>query len=165
MLNKNKIVFAKMNESVIIPSKNEENCGYDIYANFEEGEMIFAPHQTRLVPTKLKMAITKDNAFILKERGSTGSIGLKCGAGVIDSGYRGEIFVALTNENDKPLIISKNYKKTLVEENLIIYPYIKAIAQGLLIRVPAVEVEEISVEDLENIPSERGTGCLGSSMK
>ena len=165
MLNENKIVFAKMNESVIVPTKSAENAGYDVYANFEEEEMVFAPHQTRLVPTKLKMAMTKDNAFILKERGSTGSIGLKCGAGVIDSGYRGEIFVALTNENDKPLIISKNYKKTLVEENLIIYPYIKAVAQGLVVRVPEIEVQEVSVDELEAIPSERGTGCLGSSMK
>ena len=47
----------------------------------------------------------------------------------------------------------------------IIYPYTKAICQALLLPVPKVEIEEISLEELKAIPSERGEGKLGSSGK
>ena len=52
-----------------------------------------------------------------------------------------------------------------VDEFMMIYPYSKAIAQALVVPVPEVEVEELSYEDLQAIPSERGLGALGSSGK
>ena len=54
------------------------------------------------------------------------------------------------------------------EENLetaIFYPDTKAIAQLVLHEVPIVNIEEISYEELKEIPSERGNGKLGSSGK
>ena len=30
------VKFAKLNDTVIIPSKESENAGFDIYANFED---------------------------------------------------------------------------------------------------------------------------------
>ena len=45
------------------------------------------------------------------------------------------------------------------------YPDTKAIAQLVLHEVPVVNVEEISYEELKNIPSERQNGVLGSSGK
>ena len=101
----NELIFARKNNDVILPSKREADAGFDIYAHFNEEEIAFAPHETKLVPTGLYTAMSKDFVFVLKERGSTGSIGMKVGAGIVDSNYRGEIFVAITNENDKPLII------------------------------------------------------------
>jgi dUTP pyrophosphatase len=50
-------------------------------------------------------------------------------------------------------------------ENLLFYPYEKAIAQALVVPVPKTTVEEISYEELQNIKSERGLGALGSSGK
>lgn len=47
----------------------------------------------------------------------------------------------------------------------IFYPYEKAICQAMVVPVPQNTVEEISVEELQAIPSERGTGALGSSNK
>lgn len=47
----------------------------------------------------------------------------------------------------------------------IFYPYEKAICQAIVVPVPQNTVEEISVEELQAIPSERGTGALGSSNK
>lgn len=49
------------------------------------------------------------------ERGSTGKIGMKVGAGVVDSSYRGEIFVCLNNINDVDIIISKHSREELIE--------------------------------------------------
>ena len=105
-----------------------------------------------------------DYCIILKERGSTGSKGLGLRCGVIDSGYRGEWFVALTNHNDVSYHILKENSKTNPEDGKI-YPYEKGIAQALVIPVPVVNTEEITYEELKNIASERGTGKLGSSNK
>ncbi|WP_186786221.1 dUTP diphosphatase [Paenibacillus agilis] len=158
------ILFAKVTEDAIIPSKAEENAGYDIYANFEQEFLTFAPHETKLVPTGIASSVTKDYALIGKERGLTGSKGMALRAGVVDSGYRGEIFIGLTNENDKTLVIAKNPDLFDAEKN-IIYPYTKAIAQLLLVPVIDAKVKEIALEALRAIPSVRGQGKIGSSGK
>lgn len=158
------ILFAKVTEDAIIPSKIEENAGYDIYANFEAEFLTFAPHETKLVPTGVASSVTKEYALVAKERGSTGSKGMGLRAGVVDSGYRGEIFIGLTNENDKTLVIAKNPELFDAEKN-IVYPYTKAIAQLLLVPVIDANVKEISYEALQAIPSTRGKGKVGSSGK
>lgn len=166
-LNKNTptILFAKVRESAIIPSKDEENGGYDIYANFDEDYMIIHPQQVVLVPTGVASSVTDDWVLIVKERGSTGSKAMSVRAGVIDSSYRGEIFVALNNTNENPIVIAKKHVEVEIDEKVIVYPYEKAIAQLLMLPVPKARVKEISYEDLKAIPSKRGTGALGSSNK
>ena len=106
-LHDNDLVFAKVRPDAIIPSKDDENAGYDIYANFEEDYLIIPPHKTTLIPTGIASAINDNYYLQVHERGSTGSKGIKYSAGVIDSSYRGEIFVALTNTNSVEVIISK----------------------------------------------------------
>lgn len=230
------IKFAKVKENAIIPSKTLENAGYDIYAVFEDNNdenRIIKPHQTKLIPTGIACALPTKYYFQVEERGSTGSKGIKKSAGVIDSGYRGEIFIAITNSTNKYIVfgdkdsyiadaraemdrwrnideenltekdkenltevvmksmdknefesldedvknemfvaIAKTIKSPLAsrefEENLqgaIYYPDTKAIAQLVLHEVPVVNVEELSYEELKNIPSERQDGVLGSSGK
>ena len=83
---------------------------------------------------------------------------------VIDSGYRGEWFIAITNHNPKPLVIAKE-SANITFEDVIIYPYEKAIAQCIMVEVPKLQIEEMSYEELLKIESERGTGALGSSGK
>jgi dUTP pyrophosphatase len=92
---------------------------------------------------------------------------MKINAGVIDSGFRGEYFVSIYNCNDVPLYITKYMDGEQAPEpkNAILYPYSKAIAQALVVEVPEVNVEEITYEELQQIPSERGTGMIGSSNK
>ena len=169
MINKETICFAGKNESVIIPSKREEDAGYDIYANFEQSLIIVEPHTTRLIPTGLHSAFDPKWYIQLEERGSTGSKGIAQRCGVIDSGYRGEWLVPLTNTTNKKIIIAKQHVKQVIEDifgsDAIIYPYEKAICQAVLHEVPKVEVRELTLEQLKAIPSERGTGKLGSSNK
>lgn len=101
------IKFAKVRENAIIPSKNIENAGYDIYGIFEGNEdenRIVKPHTTKLIPTGIACALPSKYYFQVEERGSTGSKGIKKSAGVIDSGYRGEIFIAITNSTDNYLV-------------------------------------------------------------
>jgi dUTP pyrophosphatase len=165
-----KVYFAKVRPDAIIPSKKVENAGYDIYANFAEDYMIIAPHETKMIPTGIASACSPDYYFQLFERGSTGTKGIGQRCGVIDSGYRNEWFVPITNHNDKPLVIRKkgisNYQIFGdVMPYTIDYPYDKAISQAVLFPVPKVDIEEVTYEELLKIESERGLGCLGSSNK
>ena len=157
------VKFAKVKPNAIIPTKRNEDAGFDIYACFDEDYMILPPHQTIMIPTGLACACDNDYCLILKERGSTGSKGIAQRCGIIDSGYRDEIFVPLTNTTDKPIIISK--KDKIEYTNAIVYPYKKAICQALIIPVPKVTVQEVTYEDLKSIKSERMNGKLGSSGK
>lgn len=161
------IYFAKVKEEAIIPSKREEDGAFDIYACFEEAFIIIEPHETKMIPTGIASAFSSDYVAILKERGSNGSRGIGQRAGVIDSGYRGEWFVPLTNHNTVPVVILKEkYKgEVSIPDGAIIYPYEKAMSQCILVEVPKIKTKEISYEELRQFESERGVGMLGSSGK
>jgi dUTP pyrophosphatase len=192
-LKDNDLVFAKVKPNAIIPTKDEENAGYDIYACFDNDYIVIPTYTTVLIPTGIAAAVSDNYYLQVHERGSTGSKGIKYGAGVIDSSYRGEIFICITNTNRDDVIISKISKEELlakygkydkeddafielVDESkgyhdrvyfdyAIMYPYEKAIAQLVVHEVPKMNVKEITYEELKNIPSKRGTGALGSSGK
>lgn len=177
IVKENEILWAKVNKNAIIPTKNNEDAGYDIYACFENDYIIIYPNSTKLIPTGIACALNDKYYLQLEERGSTGSKGIKRSAGVIDSGYRGEIFVAITNCNEYPLIISKLSNDELfkrfqiVKESFVlydkieIYPYSKAICQGIVHEVPKLISKEISYDDLKEYNSKRGTNKLGQSGK
>lgn len=112
----NDLVFAKVRPDAIIPTKEKENAGYDIYACFEEDFIIIPAHTTKLIPTGIASAVSDKYYLQVHERGSTGSKGMKYGAGVIDSSYRGEIFVCINNVNSNDIVISKLDKKELFDK-------------------------------------------------
>lgn len=147
---------------VKIPSKREEDGGMDLYAYFEEDKIEIKPGETVIIPTGLYSAFPKTYVALLKERGSTGTKGMGQRSGVIDSGYRGEWMIPITNHNNIPILISKD---PTPKGGYIVYPYDKAIAQVIFVPVPTTKVETVSIEDIQNISSERGTGKLGSSKK
>ena len=166
------VKFAKVKPDAIIPSKREEDMGFDIYACFDEDYIVINPHETKLIPTGIASACDQEYGFLVFERGSTGSKGIARRCGVIDSGYRNEWFIGLTNTTNKVMFISKlseqetynKYYGSLMPESFV-YPYSKAIAQALIVPVPKIEVEETPYEELKEIKSERGMGALGSSNK
>lgn len=168
------IKFAKLHQDAKIPTKRYEDAGLDLYPVFDTPYMVILPHETFVISTGLCAALDPEYCLIIKERSSTGSKGIGVRAGVIDSGYRGDIGVAITNHNNVPIIIIKkdtpkeavnHYSSHIIDENAIYYPYEKAIAQALVVPVPEVEIEEYTVEEINNIPSERGIGAYGSSSK
>ncbi len=164
-----KLYWAKVREDAVIPTKREEDAGYDLYPCFEEDYLEIQPLETRLVPLGVASAFDSSYVMFLKERGSTGIKGMSLRAGVMDSGYRGEYLAPMTNVNQKPLrIIKKAALDAMSDEekaNYVLYPYEKACAQGVLLVIPQLESEEISLEDLQAIESERSSGRLGSSGK
>ena len=161
----NELLFAKVKPDAIIPSKRDEDGCYDLYACFDTHNVIIPPHTNKLISTGIASAFSSKYRLAVRERGSNTKSTLITMAGQIDSGYRGEIFVSLYNGNDVPVEISKLEKEVIVKDNYIVVPYSKAIAQFAMEEVPIMNVGEIDYEDLKNIPSERGTGALGSSLK
>ena len=171
----NEVKFCMLKSDAMIPTKRLEDAGYDIYACFDEPYMVIDTGETKMIPTGIASAFNEKFVAVLKERGSTGTKGIGQRAGVIDSGYRGEWMVPLTNHNEWPMVIVKEdgidefkkYTESLVwdYEDYIVYPYEKAIAQMLLLPVPLAKITQINKSELEEINSERGSGKLGSSGK
>lgn len=160
------VQISKLRPEAKIPNKRNEDAGFDLYPCFDEDYIIILPHKTKLIPTGLATAFSPDYVILLRERGSTGAKGMALRSGVVDSGYRGEIFVGITNTNDFPVVVLKNMEdKSWEKHHYIIYPYEKAIAQAIFIEPPKVQFEEIDYDDLMKIESERGIGKLGSSKK
>ena len=138
------------------PTKRGEDLGWDIYAadlktiskdddffNYVDGKyLVLQPGDIVCVPTHVKSAVSREWGFLIKERGSTGSIGLSVRCGVVDSGFKGEWKIFLNNTSNKE----------------IRYPLKKAIAQ-------AVVVYNHGNVGYHKWESERGEGMLGSSGK
>lgn len=170
--NENTLYFAKLSNEAKIPTKNEEDAGYDIYACIKNNDdFVIQPMETKLVPTKIACAMSPKYYLQIEERSSTGSKGIKKSAGIIDSGYRGEIMVAITNSTKKTLVLSNktlneiSQKLGLDESQILLYPQSKAIAECLIHEVPKMDIQEIEYEELKNIPSLRKTGGFGSTNK
>lgn len=164
-----KIYFAKVKENAIIPSKRDEDAGYDFYACFEEDYLKLEPLETKCVPTGIAFAVDKKHYLQIEERSSIGFKGLKKSSGIIDSGYRGEIILCMFNANTVPCYISKlpydEIKKIEKENQFVYFPYEKAVAQGIVHKLDKTKVKEISYTDLKKIKSLRGEGKTGSSNK
>ncbi|UUV46262.1 dUTP diphosphatase [Bacillus phage vB_BanS-Thrax2] len=174
------VFFARVHPDAVVPTKRDEDAGYDLYACVEsqevsnwkdenETEQAYVIHcpanKTTLVPTGLAFALPKTHYLNAKhERGSTGKISLSVLAGVVDSGYRGEVFIAITPLH-KDVIITSQVKETLDLDDKIYYPYSKAIAQATVDLVPNTKLTELTLEDLQKIESKRGTTKLGQSGK
>ena len=159
------VYFTKMNQRAKIPTKNREDAGYDIYPCFSDEEIVIEPHQTKMIPTGLGSKMDKKYYFQLFERGSTGTKGIAQRSGVIDSGFRGEWKVPITNTTNHRIIISKSVTESKLSDGELLYPYNKAICQAVLLLVPDVYVKEITNRKYETFLSKRGTGMLGSSGK
>lgn len=170
------IVFAKIKEGAKIPTKKDEDAGYDLYACFDNDFFVILPGITRPIPTGIAAAFNKKYYAQIEERSSMAKLGIKKSGGVIDSGYRGEYLIMTYNTNQKPFIISKIPQDELGErveidgmtfetKDCIIYPYTKAICQMVMHIVPNLETKEMSYDDLLKIESERKTGGFGSSNK
>ena len=165
-IKKDEIFFAKVKPDAKIPNKRLEDGAYDIYACFEEDYIEIKPGEIKLIPTGIASCFSPKYRLSLRERGSSGSKGLAKRAGEVDSGYRNEIFFALNNTTNKTIYIAKKEMSTQYAEGTVtIYPYEKAICQGALEFVPNVIVKEITYEQLKKIPSKRGMGNLGSTLK
>lgn len=141
-----KINIKKVRENAKIPTYGTEfAAGADLYACIEKEE-VFKPGETKLIPTGISMAIPTGYVGLVYARsGLASKRGLAPAnkVGVIDSDYRGEIFVALHNHSTEEKTIE-------IEERIaqiVIAPYLKA--------------EFLETEELDE--TSRGEGGFGST--
>ena len=155
------IKFELCHDEAIVPYNGRYgDLGYDIYPAFDFDYIEISPYETKLIPTGIKSAISGDYGILFRDRGSLGSKGIAVRAGVLDSNYRGEWFVALQNMNDKPALIAK-YPNDFDRKDAIVLDYANAIAQFIV--VPAFMLKPEIVDDIDEFESERGSAKLGSS--
>ena len=160
-----------------IPFKREGDACEDIYVDFSEGtKIVLEPGETKKFPTGLYSIIEKGYKVKLLERSSTGMKGLSLRAGVIDSNYRGEWLVMLTNVSNIPVIFlddevykypEEDWKEPILYEgkSVNLYPLSKAICQMDVIKEEPRKIEEVSYEEIVLDKTERGDGKEGSSGK
>ncbi len=167
----NQIKFGKMNSTVILPSRREEDGCYDIYANFKEDSIKIGKNEVVNVSTGLKSIFNKKYRICIRERGSNTKSKLLVMAGQIDSNYRGEWFISLYNTQDYDIIIDKNIddykviKKDNGEISLLYVPYSKAVAQFAVEEIPQVDIVEVDIKVIEEDITNRYDGKIGSSGK
>jgi dUTP pyrophosphatase len=160
------VVWAKLDERAVIPTKRDEDAGLDVYA-IEDRDYVLAPNHSHIFKTGLACAFSPDYWLKANERGSTGKCDISLRAGVIDSGYRGEICIDVTNVGTKSIVFSTNATSIIDDSvrNIIVYPLKKAICQLTFVPNYKVESKEVSKDELMSISSERGVGRFGSSGK
>lgn len=176
------IYWHKLNAAAKIPTKRDEDAGFDIYTT--EHFVQLMPHEKKMFGTGLAVAAERGWWLLAFDRGSTGSRGIHTHCGVIDNGYRGEIFICLCNDNDYPVIFTDTVLKPYVGDmefytdpitktekcgRVGYYPISKAIAQIIPIPQPQVKTAEADDYEWSRIKeiyaSERGEGKLGDSGK
>lgn len=169
-----RVYWSKVNPRAVMPTKREEDAGFDIYGLLPASYLILKPHQIYSFATGLKSAFSKSFCFMIKERGSTGTKGIQQRCGVIDSGFRGEWFIPVQNGNDVDIVfyddtqISQSVlraKLGIMHRDSIYHPMSKAICQAVFTRVPKVKCIEVDEPTLLKNVSQRMFGMKGSSGK
>jgi dUTP pyrophosphatase len=142
------VKIKKLHPNAVIPKyANPGDAGFDFHACIDKPITIY-PDCTEIFGTGLAMAIPE--GYELQVRGRSGfafkhSVGITHGVGTVDSGYRGEIKVVLTNHGNVPVTINPGDR----------------IAQGILNEVPVADFEVVNELD----ETQRGTGGFGSTGK
>lgn len=178
------IGFTTFRGSAIVPSKSSpEDAGYDVFLDFPEdfeyeldGKKVKAWNEgvlevrlkhltTNLLPTGVGVKV--DKRFYTdwaNERGSTGKLGMSLLSGIVDSGYRGEVFVDIL-PLVKDVVITNSYTETKITDDTIYFPYNQAVAQMIPRQSLQLRDYVMQLEDFKNDVTERGDKKLGSTDK
>ena len=134
----------QLHNNAIIPTKtNFNDAGFDLYSTID---VVIQPKQRKTVNTGIALQMPEHFAGLIWPRsGLSVKHGIDVLAGVVDSGYRGEIMVCLYNTSDEDIIINTGDR----------------IAQIIFQEVPRVIMEVH--ESLGS--SQRGENGFGSSGK
>ena len=138
------IKVKKIEGQAIVPTRsNSDDAGWDLYSITTRP---IAPSQRVTIRTGISLEIPEEYVGLIWPRsGMSVKNGIDVLAGVVDSGYRGEIKVCLLNTSREWMDIKEGDR----------------IAQILFQEVPHFQLQEVDI--LQN--SDRGQGGFGSSGK
>jgi dUTP pyrophosphatase len=126
----------------LVPFDHPSDAGMD-FRLVEDSTLV--PHVPTKVRTGVAIEIPEGCVGFIWDKSSIGAMGVKTLGGVVDAGYRGEIFIVLLNMTSEP----------------ISFPAGRKIAQLVIQKIEQPELEY--VDDLA--PSPRGEGGFGSTGK
>lgn len=132
----------KLNEKAIVPTyAHFGDAGADLYANIDIDIM---PNETKIIPTGLKIEVPDGYEMQVRPRsGMSVKTNTKVVFGTVDSGYRGEVGIMLTNYGQEVYNVKTGDK----------------IAQAII--APTYHGNFLIVDSLSE--SERGEGGFGST--
>lgn len=122
--------------------QHQGDAGLDLFSMMD---YVLAPGEVKPIPTGIKVAVPEGHVGLVWDKSGISLQGVHRLAGVVDSGYRGEVRVVLVNFGGEPFVIEKGMK----------------IAQFLIQSV--AEVKVVDVDELED--TSRGEGGFGSTGK
>ncbi|MBE0460588.1 MAG: dUTP diphosphatase [Candidatus Aminicenantes bacterium] len=138
-----KLKVQRMNKDIKLPHYGHKgDAGLDL---FSSAEYVLEKGEVKSINTGIKVAIPEGHVGLIWDKSGISLKAIHRLAGVIDSGYRGEVKVVMANLSNMHFSIEKGMK----------------IAQLIVQPVNEVEVEE--VEELEETP--RGGNGFGSTGK
>lgn len=143
-----RVQFVRTHEYAVIPTyATPQSAGFDLYA-VEEAHL--QPFQSQTINLGLKVQFPDDCVMFIMSRSSMGrnGVSLPHGVGVVDADYRGELCVPLVLSSDNPIDV---YSIGIGDR----------VAQGIVMRIPQVEIEEVEEDALTQ--TSRGTGGFGST--
>lgn len=137
------IPVSRLHDSATLPTKaHPDDAGWDLYADVERR---ICPGEYVTINTGIRMAIPRGfYGRIAPRSGIAVDNGIDNLAGVVDSGYRGEIRVVLINLGNEDFYVSRGDR----------------IAQMIIEVAPSTALTEV-----DNLPEAggRGSGGFGSS--
>lgn len=132
-------------EFPLIGIAKEGDVGLDLPATLPDGPVIINPGERHLIPTGIRIEVPEGYWASIEARSSTSKRSLIVPKGVIDEGYRGELFAQILNVGNHPVTIYHGDR--LIQ--LILHKRI----------IKDFEIEEVN----ELSPSERGETGFGST--
>ena len=139
-----KIQLQKIKENAIVPHYvHDGDAGVDLYAT---ENYVLKPGERALVSTGIAFAIPKGYVGLIWDRsGLAAKNSMHVLAGVVDSGYRGEVKVVLINLGNEDFSVTKGMR----------------IAQMLIQPVISADIEEVDSLD-ETSRNQGGFGSTGT---
>ena len=144
----------------ILPTSDHTKEYYESWKNFHKGDagvdlvmphdIIIAKHNTKIIDLEIKCEALQNKkpvSYYLRARSSISKTPMRVSnaVGVIDSGYRGNIKVALDNISDESYTIRKNDR---------------------LVQICAPDLSDIEVQVVDSLSeTDRGEGGFGSTGK
>lgn len=120
------------------------SAGYDVPA---ANNLILKPFSVTKIDTGLRLVIPNGHFGYVTARSSWGSKGLLLLTSIIDSDYRGSIFLTVT---------------VIAEAALVIHEH-DCIAQILILPHKICALQQTSILRVQLHKTQRGEGCLGST--
>jgi dUTP pyrophosphatase len=151
-----KVKVKALHTDSIVPTKtNLSDAGWDLYAH---EDVLIRAGERKVVKTGVAVQIPNEWVGLIWPRsGLSVKKGLDVLAGVIDSGYRGELMVCLFNTNSA--LEYGEYGRVINKNNDVHIKRGDRIAQILFQPIPDTELVEVDTLT----PSDRGEAGFGSS--